>query len=151
MFMLLSHWFLHNAIFYYLHHDVNKKKSQLTYWDVRRCFKTPTWSHNRSKAQTTQTICLYLSYIFFLILFHEVIRDIFILSKIINTIFNYITYNLKNMVYEKTSQSKQCTTSKCETHPPHNYLSCKRHSCLTSFSDSIHIVSYFPSNPENGI
>lgn len=46
-------------------------------------------------------------HIIFFILFHEVIRDIFILSKIINTIFNYITDNLKNMDYEKTSQSKQ--------------------------------------------
>jgi hypothetical protein len=52
---------------------------------------------------------LQLSYSFYCISWS--VRDMFIFSKTINTIFNYITDNLKNMDYEKTSQSKQWTTS----------------------------------------
>lgn len=96
MFMLLPHWFLHNAILYYLHHDIIKK-SCLAHWDVCRCFKH--WHGVRTEVKykpQRQSICPYHIFFFF-ILFHEVIRDTFILSKIINTTFNYITDNLKKI------------------------------------------------------
>ena len=64
---------------------------------------TDMQSEQKQSTNHKDKLSVPIIYIFF-ILFHEVIRDIFILSKIINTIFNYITDNLKNMGYEKNNK-----------------------------------------------